>query len=204
LALFCQTHRKDDRVEVADRALAAREGAGLVAVEAPQLRQRAAIAGIGIERGGERQLRQAHAAPIDHRLGDAAGEFVTCRIRLGAGHRGRDGARELDHLARERGVAKYWQVEAVLQRVAGDDRLAGARPWAGALTRVAPVGADLCRAGHGTSSAACELPVLRRRGPCRKAEEKSAPVIPVGPDWALRNPGRQHPHFACAPCRLRR
>ena len=140
----------DRGVECADRPLAARQGAALVAVEAveaEELGERGLR--IGFHLGDERQLGEAHAAQIDQRLGDPAGELVAGRIGLAAGHRLLDRARQTVDLARHRGIASHRQGQAVPPRIAGDDRLAGARPGSGAVARVAPVGADFCRAGHG-------------------------------------------------------
>jgi hypothetical protein len=149
LASFCLFARREHRrVERADGADAAREGAALVAVEARKPHVRAGVARIGVERGEQRQLGAAHPREIDHRLGDAAGEGVARRIGCAAGLGCLDAAGERDDVVRERGLVEHRHGEAVPARVARRDRLAGTRLRAGRALSIAPVGADLGGAGH--------------------------------------------------------
>jgi hypothetical protein len=151
LASFCRLLRAragDRRVEIADRALAAREGGLLVAIEPRKPHERAGVARIGIERGEQRELGAAHPVEIDDRLGDAAGERMAGSIRRLAHHRCLDAAGEVDDLARRRRLGQHRQGQAVPARIARRDRLAGRRARAGAARRIAAVGADLCGAGH--------------------------------------------------------
>jgi hypothetical protein len=145
-------HRKDRRVERADGALAAREGAALVAVEMREPHERAGIARIGVERGEQRELGAAHPVEIDHCLGDPAGESVAGRIGRVADQRRLDAAGERDDLRRKRGVGEHRQGEAVPARVVCGGRLAGGRSRAGRAQRIAPVGADLRGTGQCGSS----------------------------------------------------
>jgi hypothetical protein len=151
LASFChwrRAHAGDGRVEIADRALAAREGGTLVAIEPRQPHERAVVARVGLERGEERALGTAHPVEIDHRLGDPAGERVAGRIGLAADVGPLDAAGEVDDLARGRRLGQHRQGEAVPARISRRGRLAGGRARAGAARCIAAVGADLCGAGH--------------------------------------------------------
>jgi hypothetical protein len=134
--------REDRRVERADGARAAREGAALIAVEAREPHERAAVARIGVERGEEPKLGAAHPVDIERRLGDPAGKRVAGRIGRAAGQRRLDAAGERGPVERSalRRLARIF-AGLVMRLLCGDVRDdGGAASCPGARTMLGRLG----------------------------------------------------------------
>jgi hypothetical protein len=127
-------------IEGLDRRLAPRQRAPLVAVEPHQARRDVILAE---PRGHDLGADAAHAQHVDLRLGDADGGGMACLARALPG----DPLRQRRHLGSEHRVGEHRQAQAVAQRIACHDRLAGARARPGAARRVGAVGGEQSFAG---------------------------------------------------------